>query len=80
MKGFLEVSRDELLLRQLLWKYHGCDSQYLYGDDGELQCSHPKHRSHNLFDFIDFRRDSVRLIEWKLGNNFMKGIIARPEN
>jgi len=26
-------------LRELLWLRHGCDFKYLYGDDGEMQCS-----------------------------------------
>ncbi len=68
-------SENEWILRRLLWEHHGCHSQYLYGDDGELQCHNQEHE----FPFgIDFRRDSVRLIEWKLMNKEGKAIIPRP--
>jgi len=76
---FPDLPKDELILRRLLWLHHGCPSEYLYGDDGELQCGHPKHRSLNPFDFIDFRRDSANLIEWKLMNEKVKRFIPRPK-
>lgn len=76
---FLDVPHDELILRSLLWLHHGCSSEYLYGDDGELQCSHPKHRPFNPSDLLDFRRDSVKLIEWKLMHEDAKKFIPRPE-
>jgi hypothetical protein len=76
---FPDMTEDELILRRLLWRHHGCPSEFLYGDDGEFQCSHPKHRSLNPFDAMDFRRDSVQLIEWKLMNDEGKRIVPRPE-
>jgi hypothetical protein len=74
-KSFPDIPGNELKLRKLLWLHHGCPSQYFYGDDGEFQCHNQKH------DFlgIDFRRDSVDLIEWKLGNQWHKGMIPRPK-
>ncbi len=69
-------SDAEIILRRLLWRHHGCPSQYLYGDDGELQCSNPKH---DFPPFTDFKRDSARLLEWKLSNNWCKSICKRPE-
>lgn len=50
---------SELKLRRLLWFHHGCPISALYGDDGEMQCNHPTHK-------IDFLRDPVELIEYKL--------------
>ena len=47
---------NEKILRQLLWLNHG-HVEYLYGDDGEMQC--PK-------CLIDFKRDSVE----KINNRF----------
>ena len=71
-----KITDENKLLRRLLWAHHGCDSRYLYGDDGELQCSNP---IHDFPPFTDFKRDSVRLIEWKLGNEFFKNIYPRPK-
>jgi hypothetical protein len=59
----------------MLWENHGCPSQFLYGDDGEMQCNNfDKHR-----DWIDFKRDSVALINWKLMNEVGKRVFPRPE-
>jgi len=80
MSDFLNVPEDELILRRLLWCHHGCSSEFLYGDDGELQCSHPKHRGLNPFDALDFRRDSAKLLEWKLMNDEAKRIVPRPKS
>jgi hypothetical protein len=44
------VEESEYELRKLIWLNHGCSVEYLYGDDGELQC----HKCR-----IDFKRDSV---------------------
>lgn len=41
-------------LRRLLFLRHGCPSECLYGDDGEMQCGKC---------VIDFKRDSVQKIE-----------------
>lgn len=30
----------ERLARRYMWVGHGCESRYLYGDDGEMQCHH----------------------------------------
>ena len=49
------IPKDELLLRELLWKCHG--HQGLYGDDGEMQCS---------VCLVDFKRDDPRQIEERL--------------
>ncbi len=40
-------------LRKLLWLHHG-HGVYLYGDDGEMQCSSC---------MIDFKRDPINKIE-----------------
>ena len=50
-RDFPELSPDELTLREMLWLRHGCEVGTLYGDDGEMQCSHC---------MIDFRRDTVQ--------------------
>ena len=39
-------------LRYLLWLHHG-HMEYLYGDDGEIQCAKC---------FLDFKRDSIEII------------------
>ena len=46
------MTQDEKKLRELLWLKHG-HSEFLYGDDGEMQC----HRC-----MLDFKRDSVQVI------------------
>lgn len=45
---------DEKTLRTLLWLKHGCPSEALYGDDGEMQC-------HACA--MDFKRDSATQME-----------------
>jgi len=72
---FPDIPREELVLRTLLWLHHGCPSEYFYGDDGEMQCHNQKHG----FLGMDFRRDSVELIEWELGNTFYKNLVQRPK-
>jgi hypothetical protein len=66
---------DNQKLRYLLWLHHGCSSDLLYGDDGEMQCHNIEHG----FMGIDFKRDSVELIEWKLMNALAKQTIKRPK-
>lgn len=54
------IRAENRKLRELLWYHHGCPGQYLYGDDGELQCNNlPKH-------LIDFRRMKPNEIEYWL--------------
>jgi len=81
--NFPDVPKEELILRRLLWLHHGCPSEYLYGDDGELQCSNPKHGTVEgvlwPMEAPDFRRDSAKLLEWKLMNREGKKIIPRPD-
>lgn len=80
--NFPDIPEDELILRGVLFFHHGCSSEYLYSDDGELQCSNPKHGkgSPHPWDFyIDFRRDSPELIAWKLMSEEGKKIAPRPE-
>ena len=36
--------------RKCLWLHHGCPSQFLYGDDGEMQCANSIHGP------LDFKR------------------------
>ena len=49
------MSRDERLLRELLWLRHdAAHSSILYGDDGEMQCSACR---------IDFKRDAPSTIK-----------------
>jgi hypothetical protein len=63
--GLIEDLRKEnMTLRYLLWIRHGCEFKYLYGDDGEMQCS--KHG-------IDFKRLPAESIkECFFANNNMK--------
>lgn len=63
------MTDTERKLRQMLWLNHGCSqtTEYLYGDDGELQCK--KCGS-------DFLRQSISLIAENIINpspaNFFK--------
>lgn len=34
------LTRQQARLREFVWINHGCSFNHLYGDDGELQCSH----------------------------------------
>jgi len=52
----LRVPANEMVLRQLLFLYHGCPMAKLYHKDGEMQCSRCK---------IDFKRNSVKEINKK---------------
>jgi hypothetical protein len=47
------MSREEEILRELLWSHHGF-GHCLYGDDGELQCQ---------TCCLDFARDPVDRIQ-----------------
>ncbi len=49
-KGDVVISEDEMMLRRMIWLNHECGITYLYGDDGEMQCS---------VCMIDFKRDTV---------------------
>ncbi len=69
-----ERSKEEWALRELLWLHHGCPQMELYGDDAELQCAANKHSPF----WIDFRRDSPKLIRWKLANDEYKRMIPIP--
>lgn len=51
------IKYEELLLREMLWLTHKNHGSYLYGDDGEMQCSKC---------MIDFLRDPVNEINRKL--------------
>jgi hypothetical protein len=62
------MENEELQLRILLWHHHG-DCIGKYGDDGELQCNNGNH------PMIDFRRDSVGDIEYKLMNPIGRAIV-----
>jgi len=80
--SFPDIPKEELILRRLLWLHHGCPSEYLYGDDGELQCSNPKHGIGGFLfptEAPDFRRDSVYLLEWKLMNEEAKKFMPCPK-
>lgn len=50
----IDYRKDHMKLRKLLWLHHG-HVEFLYGDDGEMQCSHNDCR-------LDFKRDSVDTI------------------
>jgi len=52
----INLSKDERILRELLWIRHGCSVGQLYGDDGECQCGKC---------MIDFLRDSPADIQKK---------------
>jgi len=62
---------DEMMLRRLLWAKHG-HGQYLYGDDGELQCK---------YCGIDFKRNSVSEIVGMFATTDMDALLdwARKE-
>ena len=72
-RNFPEVSDDELKLREMLWLKHGCAVGILYGDDGEMQCSHC---------MIDFRRDTVQQLQDRFNylgmEQLIKAGIAKP--
>ena len=70
------MTNEEIVLRQLLWEYHGCLSECLYGDDGEMQCHNIE--KHGLFG-ADFRWNSFELLEWKLSNELYKKSYPRPK-
>jgi len=53
-----KVEKLEHKYRESLWLRHGHDG--LYGDDGEMQCSHIEHGP------LDFKRHPLELIEQKL--------------
>ena len=53
-KQNIELQIENKEFRRLLWLKHGCDSNNLYGDDGELQC-------HECG--VDFKRFSIEDIE-----------------
>ncbi len=57
------INSENRKLRTLLWINHGCDFAALYGDDGEMQC----HRC-----MIDFKRDSIELMEEKWKKEIIK--------
>ncbi len=59
----VKIEDGTILLRQLLWLNHGCDLKYLYGDDGEMQCTKCK---------IDFKRFSAQEIEDNLTGSNIK--------
>lgn len=69
-----QIKADEKKLRYLLWLNHG-HPEALYGDDGEMQCSHYDHY------LIDFKRDSVediaRAFERKIITSGSTGAIHR---
>jgi hypothetical protein len=69
---------NELKLREILWYHHGCGSMYLYGDDGELQCSNPAHSIYILNLGIDFLRDTPDQIQWKLSSREFKLLYPYP--
>lgn len=50
----LPVGGLSIEIRKQLWLAHGCGFNYLYGDDGEMQC--------NRSPFIDFKRDDEAVI------------------
>jgi hypothetical protein len=66
MTKYPKLSKEEQTLRQLLWLHHGCPHSALYGDDGEMQCSHC---------MIDFLRLDPKEIEYKIYNINMKKYI-----
>lgn len=51
------MDERNIILRTLLWHRHGCPSECLYGDDGEIQCNSCG---------IDFKRDSSKKISQRL--------------
>ena len=53
-QAVIDASKEEMILRRLLWLRHGCESPALYGDDGEMQCNKC---------VIDFKRNPVAYIE-----------------
>jgi len=35
----IKMTEDERILRELLWRHHGCKWEALCGDDGEMRCN-----------------------------------------
>ncbi len=56
----MEPTKDEFILRRLLWSMHGHTGQY--GDDGELQCGECQRE----YGFYDWRRTPAAEIEEKI--------------
>ncbi len=54
------MSKDEFILRRLLWSMHGHSGQY--GDDGELQCGECQLE----YGFHDWKRTPAGEIESKI--------------
>lgn len=46
----------EMAYREELWRYHG-HREYLYGDDGEMQCSHRDCRT-----VWDYKRSDIEAL------------------
>ncbi len=61
-----KLETENKILRRLLWLRHGCPSNALYGDDGEMQC----HKC-----CLDFKRDSAQKIDEKFTAIGMKKYI-----
>lgn len=57
---WIEPSRDEIILRRLLWSRHGHTG--MYGDDGEMQCA----MCFREYGFIDWLRTPAAEIENKI--------------
>lgn len=60
-------SKDEMLLREMLWLRHGCEIASLYSDDGEMQCG---------ACMIDFKRAPVELIRERFHKVGMERLAA----
>ncbi|HDZ26528.1 hypothetical protein LCGC14_0669490 [marine sediment metagenome] len=65
-----KLETENKILRRLLWLRHGCPSNALYGDDGELQC-------HNCI--IDFKRISARALDKRFFELGMEKYEIRPK-
>lgn len=65
-----DAMANECKLREMLWLSHGCGFAYLYGDDGEMQCSNC---------MTDFKRDSILAIETKFRQRGEEQVIKAKE-
>ena len=61
---------DIMLLRKLLWLRHGCSMHFLYGDDGEMQCSRC---------LLDFKRTPVVDIQKRFEKINLQGIVTKEK-
>jgi len=58
----IDLEKENMILRELLWVIHGHDGQY--GDDGEMQCGKCFHE----YGFWDWKRTPASEIKERITN------------